>query len=175
MKIKPNEIRAIPGVASGYFANAQGEIFSDWNPGKRARDKKLRKLKLWHTNNGYLSVVIARNKTRRTYLVHELILRSFKRAKKEAEVTRHLDGNKTNNFIENLCWGTRSENERDKKAHGRSNDGERNGMVKLRLKDVEEIKHLLKQGVRQSKIASRFGIAQCTVSDINTRRRWSNA
>ena len=31
---------------------------------------------------------------------------------------RHLDGDKLNNAAENLCWGTRSENNLDAVAHG---------------------------------------------------------
>jgi len=36
----------------------------------------------------------------------------------EGHVTRHLNGDPTDNRLENLRWGTRSENQRDSVKHG---------------------------------------------------------
>lgn len=46
--------------------------------------------------------------------VHRLILRLFDREPHENEICRHLDGNTTNNHIENLRWGTTQQNQYDR-------------------------------------------------------------
>lgn len=43
-------------------------------------------------------------------------------------------------FLENLRWGTRADNERDKKSAGRDNSGERNGRSVLTVEQVREIR-----------------------------------
>lgn len=54
----------------------------------------------------------------RNYLVHQLILETFVGKHPEGMECRHLDDNKQNNKLNNLCWGTRSENQQDSLRHG---------------------------------------------------------
>lgn len=51
--------------------------------------------------------------------VHALVLEAFVGPRPEGMVCRHLDGDPTNNTVENLAWGTHSENQYDKVEHGR--------------------------------------------------------
>jgi hypothetical protein len=66
--------------------------------------------------DGYLVYCLMGHKTRK---VHQLVLEAFVGPKPEGGVCRHLDGNRTNNHITNLRWGTRSENSKDRWDHGR--------------------------------------------------------
>jgi hypothetical protein len=85
---------------------------------------------------------------------------------------RHLCGNRACCNPRHIAWGTQSENEADKIAHGRSNRGERHGMAKLVPAEVEQIRRLAGQGKSQRYIADVFGITQQSVSDIVTGRTW---
>jgi hypothetical protein len=51
---------------------------------------------------------------------------------------RHLDGNRSNNRLDNLAWGTPLENGADKARHGTAK-GERNGRAKLTAAKVRRI------------------------------------
>ena len=59
-------------------------------------------------NDGYLVVVLCKNKTRRTRLLHRIIMEAFK-GKSDLTVD-HLDGNKLNNSIKNLEYVSHTEN-----------------------------------------------------------------
>jgi hypothetical protein len=51
--------------------------------------------------------------------VHQLVAAAFHGPRPEGmEEIRHLDGDKLNNRANNLCYGTRSENQRDRLRHG---------------------------------------------------------
>ncbi len=56
-------------------------------------------------------------KTRKTKLAHIMLI-TFVGPAKIGQVARHLDDNPGNNRLENLTWGTQSENMADKVANG---------------------------------------------------------
>ena len=71
-----------------------------------------------------------------------------------------------------LRWASRSENERDKRKHGKDNRGERHGRSKLLAREVAKIRQLgLTQ--RPQDIAETFGISARHVRDIVKRKTWS--
>jgi hypothetical protein len=70
------------------------------------------------TRKGYLSVGLRRDGYRRQCEVHGLVLRAFVGDRPEDLQCRHLDGNRRNNRLSNLCWGTYAENQADIDRHG---------------------------------------------------------
>lgn len=50
------------------------------------------------------------NKKRSKKLVHRLVAQEFLENPTEKEQVNHIDGNKSNNYLSNLEWVTRSEN-----------------------------------------------------------------
>lgn len=73
---------------------------------------------------------------------------------------------------EHLSLGNNSDNVNDMVSKMRNTIGERNGMAKLKIKDVIEIRKLKKQGYSLSKLSSKFKIAISTVSQIINKKRW---
>ena len=71
-----------------------------------------------------------------------------------------------------LAWKTHSENEADKKVHGTSNIGERNGSAKL---TEEQVRVILAQRGKESQqaIADQFGVSRSTVGNILSGKNWS--
>lgn len=89
--------------------------------------------------------------------------------------TRHLDGNRANNRLDNLIWGTKTENYADRHNHGTANNGERHGRAKLTNDKVREIRNLYAAGrATQTQLAEMFGVNQTKISNIVRRESWSH-
>ena len=67
---------------------------------------------------GYALIGLSTPAGSRTKFVHRVVLEAFVGPRPEGMECRHLDGNPLNNRIENICWGTPSDNAWDRVAHG---------------------------------------------------------
>ena len=105
------EWKPIPGF-EGYEASNLGRVRS-W---KRVYPRILRTTR---SRNGYINVALYSNGIGRPYGVHRMVLLAFVGGPPSLEHQAcHNDGNKGNNFIGNLRWGTASENSMDIVDHG---------------------------------------------------------
>lgn len=143
-----------------YFVSKKGNVF-----------KKL-KPSIWSVY-GHLAVRIG-DKTR---YIHRLVLETFVGPCPNEMETRHLNGKPQDNRLENLCWGTRSENQLDSVKHGThvkvDNRGKKQGRAKLKESDVRKIMKLYhKKGLLQREIALLFGVSNGCISAIITRKSW---
>ena len=125
---------------------------------------------------GYIQVSLSLDGERRTHLVHRLVLSHFNREPEVGEETNHKDGNKENNFIDNLEWTDRKSNVNHSLQKGlSSNIGETHSKAKLSKSDVEEIKNLYPTGdYTQKELGDKFGVHQATIADILHGRSWSH-
>ena len=71
-----------------------------------------------------------------------------------------------------LFLGTATDNNLDRNIKGRQATGEKHGSSKLKLKEVNDIKFLLTQGVSDSFIARTFGVWHTTIRAIRLGRTW---
>ena len=117
-------------------------------------------LKPGRSTSGHLTVALGRGNSR---CVHELVLLAFVGLAPTKHECRHLNGNPADNRLDNLKWGTRSENIKDKTAHG---------LGKLKPLDVAHIKKSLIDAPRgtQARLARQFKVAECTILDIKKGR-----
>src|SRR5699024_7150413 len=69
-------------------------------------------------NSAYPHVSLSRNNERHTHYVHTLVLLAFVGERPAGMECLHKDGNPNNNRLDNLRWGTPSENNLDIVAHG---------------------------------------------------------
>lgn len=174
------EYRAIPGFP-GYRVGSDGTIWSEWErcgnqyTGRpwacRARWRLLR----LGDCRGYKLVVLRSGVVKRTLSVHRLVLVAFVGPRPDGCQARHLDGNKDNNSLSNLRWGTAKENCADKERHGRALIGERNHQAKLTLWQAREIVRSYDAGERPYLIAKRLGIKKWLVYAITKGGRWRKA
>lgn len=142
--------RAIPGYEL-YAAGSDGTIWS------YCRGRKWKRLQPGVTRWGYLIVVLTTGgrEGRKTSVVHQLILKTFIGPRPDGMETRHLDGNSRNNHIDNLRYGTKTENAEDTKRHGRLHGircGERNPNAKLSSEQVRHIRRLSSEGLNCGEI-----------------------
>ena len=75
----------------------------------RIDNRKGRILKPSVDRYGYEKVVLTKNGTRKTYMVHRLVATAFLENPYDKPTVNHKDGNKRNNNIENLEWATHKE------------------------------------------------------------------
>ena len=115
------------------------------------------------TNNGYLSVKMGG----RLESIHRLVGILFIPNPHNKKEINHIDGDRTNNKVENLEWVSPQENIKHK-IHilGKDHRGSKNGMAKLTLEQVEKIKLLYQAGYSQNKLGEMFGISQGKISNV---------
>lgn len=61
--------------------------------------------------NGYEIVRLSKRGVKTTFMVHRLVAKAFIDNPSDYLEINHIDGNKTNNSVENLEWCSRSQNE----------------------------------------------------------------
>lgn len=64
--------------------------------------------------DGYIVVVLRKDKKSTSYNLHRLVAKAFLPNPKNLPMVRHLDENKTNNAVSNLAWGTAVDNYDDR-------------------------------------------------------------
>jgi len=113
--------RPIPGFA-GYEASDLGRVRSwRWRP-KASTPRTLSPLK---NARGYLFLRLRRDGEYHVRMIHQLVLAAFVGPPPDGLITRHLNGDPTDNALSNLKYGTHSENGLDRVAHGRNHWAER--------------------------------------------------
>jgi len=128
----------------------------------------------WINNCGYYMVGLRKNNHKKSFLVHRLVLEMFVDSCSINEEGRHLDGNKLNNNIHNLAWGTRSDNEKDKIIHGRSNRGSRQGNSKFLEIDILDMRYLYKKGWTIREIGKKYNVDYKVVWPIIRYKTWKH-
>lgn len=112
---------------------------------------------------------------RKRFLVHHLVLTAFVGPCPDGMECRHFpDRNPANNRLENLQWGTRTENQRDRCQHGTDNRGTGNPSSKLTPDAVHAIRNKRKSGATLNAIASEFGVTLQTIHAITTGKTWGH-
>ncbi len=164
------EIRHVPGFP-GYIVGTDGNVWSCRQGGIREMIKPWRKLKgPPSAGRGYRMVQLGASHYR---MIHRLVLQVFVGKAPPGHQSRHLDGNLSNNRLDNLCWGTAKENEADKVAHGTKLFGEQSPLAKLTAAKVLAIRK--QRGKQtQAKLAEEFGVCSATIAHIMTRRNWKH-
>jgi hypothetical protein len=171
-------MKEIPGYEGLYACDKNGKVYSlprtihrrstyggifDWK-------FSLKQLSACTRKDGYLGVALLKNGKRKSYLVHRLVGVTFLELGTDQELN-HIDGNKKNNFLENLEICSRGENIRHAFRIGlRSHKGKNHPQFFITDELKDTVVKLLNQGLTQSKIAIMTGITQTSVSKIKLNK-----
>ena len=91
----------IDGIETQYQINENGEIYNT---------KTNNFLKGHIENTGYVSVNLNINGIKKKYSLHRLMADTFLDNPNNLPIVNHIDGDKTNNKLENLEWANQSQN-----------------------------------------------------------------
>ena len=175
MEALPSETwRDIPGFEGMYQASTHGRVRSlDREVPRKGSTFRLkgRVLRPFASKtSGYLYVSLG---AKQRAGVHTAVLSAFVSTCLDGMECCHKDGDKYNNAVSNLRWGTHAENEQHKRRHGTQNIGARNGSSKLRSLDVVAIRQeYAKGGVRLEDLGARYGVTASTIGYIIRRKTW---
>ena len=132
---------------------------------------KRKLLRLHLGSHGYLQFSPWKKGVQQTLLVHQEVLKAFVGEAMGLEC-RHLDGNRVNNMLSNLDYGTKSQNANDKRRHGTMVQGEKQRHAKLTEDAVRHIRN--SPGVTGRALAKMHGVHATTVSKIRLGYTWTH-
>jgi len=158
-------LQPIPGLPQ-CVADTEGNVYRQYSNGKQ------HKLSQRSDKDGYKIIRIVHQGQRRFLKVHRLICEAFHGPCPENMMSRHLNGVRTDNTPDNLCWGTPQENSDDKIRHGTMCVGERHGRAKITKKTAELIRQRYAAGESQVSIAADVGISQSVISETVLHKIW---
>jgi len=130
-----------------------------------------------HQKNRYITVGLHdRHSPHKTYLrrVHRLMLETFVGPCPAGMESSHINGNRSDNRLANLCWESHSDNLDRKRQHGTSLNGERKPNAKLNPIQVQEIMLARKRGQTIDSLAIQYSVARVTIYKIVYRKSWTH-
>lgn len=175
--------------------NAEWKEVAGWpyevsSKGQVRNRSTMRILKPDTVKGGYLRVTLsAAGKTKRIF-INRLVCGAFHGpAPGPHHQARHLDGKSEINTASNLAWGTRSENEQDKRLHGTYQSGEGNPFAKLTEAQVSNIReaHAANLAARKASgfsqvehgyvqnLALTFSVSVSCIKFVISNRNWKSA
>lgn len=107
------------------------------------------------------------------YFVHRLVAEKFIPNPNNLPQVNHIDGDKTNNCIENLEWVTNQENRDHAIKNGLHLQGEKCSWSKLTLENVKYIRN--HREISRKELSELFGVTISTIKDIQNGRSWKNS
>lgn len=153
----------------GYLLSSEGKVYSE---------KSGKQLKCPKNGQGYPHCNLYVEGKASTKRVHKLMAEIFLQpAPGPKHVINHIDGDKTNNRIENLEWVTQKENIRHSFDNGLqvSLKGEAHGSSKLTKEQVMYIRENYKARDKEFggvPLSKKFGVHKQTISDIIHYKIW---
>ena len=168
----------------------EGRIYEISNTGKVKSNRRLyikdngvevlsqeKLLKTHLTKKNYVFVNINKSDgTCRRFLVHRLVAMCFVPGRtKDNNQVNHKDGNKSNNYANNLEWVTDEQN----KKHARENylyiQGEEHPFSKLTKEEVIEIRKLYDSGTSQAELRRIYKqLSGACIFNIVHRNSWKS-
>lgn len=169
------EWRTIPGYEGRYQVSDEGQVKSLARKVRcRGGFRSVSEILLKHVfdTDGYHMVSLA-NGTKgdqTLFKVHRLVLLAFVGPLPDGLESRHLDDDKNNNRLANLCYGTGLENWADRIRNGKGIEGLKNPNSKLTAEQVLELPSLWPE-MTQAQIAEKYGLSEGYVQQLLRRYR----
>ena len=150
-----------------YSVSNLGNVRANWsdvpqrNLKVRKRIDKQMPLKAWTHTTGYMRVALGRGKY---FYVHRLVAQYFLPNPENLPQVDHIDGNRTNNAVNNLRWVSVKQNARYGGERHEWNT-QKAAALKRRIHDkkVEEYRALIEKGYSLRYVAWLFGTSHSSI------------
>ena len=151
---------------------------SDWGRVKRVKaasgTQVGRILKTPIDDHGYQQVNLYKNGKNHSVKVQRLVTDAFIGPCPEGLQRNHIDGDKTNNHVENLEYVTTRENLRHARMTGlMAVRGEDNGSSKLTEEKVHDIRRRLLNKEQHKSIADSLGVSVSAINAVSSGQNWA--
>ena len=164
--------RTILGFEGWYEVSNYGRV-RRIREGSRTWPGRVLKLQLY--SRGRLGCLLFRNGKRTHALVSRLVAEAFLGSIPKTMHVHHVDGDVTNNHVDNLQIVSPSKHAYIAYQLGqRSARGVNNGRSKLTPELVRAIRTDVADGATQASVAKRLGLHQSTISKVISKRYWAH-
>ena len=160
-ELEANEEARIVDGYDHYFVTNRGRVFS-------TKYKRAYMLKPSEAGYGYLFVNLSKNNKQKQRYVHHLVLEAFDRKREEREECRHLNGDRFDNRIDNLEWGSSKDNSHDCRKHGTTRSKLSDNTVLTIRKQYRQGKHTYKD------LASVYDVHETMIGHIVRGEAWAH-
>lgn len=177
------EWRDVPGYEGYYEVSNLGRVRSldryvraaRYAPTMRLHKGGILRLS-GHCKDGrhYLNVAFCKEGIIRKQEIHILVLSTFLAQRPLGMVANHIDGDRTNNAINNLEWVTSKRNSRHAVEIGAIGVGERSQSAKLTEAHVQEIRRMAGAGLSSRQVGEQFGVTPSNIQAIWLRKSWKH-
>lgn len=172
--------KEIPNYEGKYHVSNFGRIKSiGWDRVRSLgrRTVRLDKILKTHiTKFGYERVELNKNGVGKKFVVHRLVALVFVDNPENKPEVNHIDGNKLNNFVENLEWNTSKENIRHavEKGLNVAVSGDNHCCAKLTRAQALEIKDKFDSGEykNQTFVAKSYNVSRSAIWQIVHGKSW---
>lgn len=125
---------------------------------------------------GYKYINLNKIGKTKVFTIHRLVAIHFISNSENKKTVNHKDGNKQNNYIDNLEWSTYSENAKHSFKMGlQNNQGENHPQHKLSNKDVIFIRKSKKEKIfKQRELSKMFGVSESVISCAILKKTWNH-
>lgn len=173
IKNLPGEIwREVVGYEKFYQVSNFGRV-------KSFHQGKVRMMRPIKMSDGYCRVCFAVSKNKKSFPIHRLVASAFIPNPKNLPFINHKDGNKSNNFVENLEWVTEKENSQHawknglcKKRYGAENPNAK--FTEEQIKFIRENHKSHDENFGAVPLAKKFGVCADTISKIAYGKTYKN-
>lgn len=107
LRISKEEWKPIHGYEGKYEVNPNGRVRSL----KYAKSGTYGEIRQSLSNSGYLQVTLYKHNVPKVFYVHRLVAEHFIAKEEGRDFIDHINGDRTDNSMENLRWCTRKENQ----------------------------------------------------------------
>lgn len=177
--------KSIPGYEGFYSVSNFGRVRSEdriikYNTNPRFKDR-IHKAKgqilnpsIDNAGKGYYRVTLSKSSKLKFFQVHRLVMLAFIGERPNGFEIRHIDGNCRNNCLNNLTYGTKSENMQDAIRHGTFPLAEKRPGAKLNREIVKDICIRGMNGEMADDIGNIYGVRGGTIRQIWKGKTWKN-
>ena len=121
----------------------------------------------------YIRIHLNKDGVMKTHYMHRLLAAAFIDNPEGKATVNHIDGNKSNNSLDNLEWATQLENVRH--AHDTGLARPPKAHLKLTESDAKMVKDLHKAGMTNTLMGKLLGVSQVSISQIVTGKTFKYA